>query len=304
MGTGTFAEPTFEALLVGAGPRRRPGHAARPRRRATSAAARARPARAWRPSPAQRRPGLPAREHQHPGGRRQLRGVAPGPARRRRLRTDPLEGRARAARSAAINVHASLLPKYRGAAPVACAILNGETRTGVTIIRRSPGLDAGDMLAPGGHRHPAPTRRPASSRPARPLGARLAVDAVARCRPAAGEGVKQDPAPGDEGPEAQEGVRPDRLDAAADYIVLPGPGDAAVADGVHVPAPAGQGADAGDRQHRAAPGDVIVRSTGPRLRHPVMLRRGSWSGSGGTARGHQQSVSSSSWNSSPPGRSG
>ena len=46
-----------------------------------------------------------------------------------------------------INVHASLLPKYRGAAPVAWAIMRGETQTGVTIIRMSAGLDAGDMLA-------------------------------------------------------------------------------------------------------------------------------------------------------------
>src|SRR5262245_12041971 len=46
-----------------------------------------------------------------------------------------------------INVHASLLPKYRGAAPIAWAIWNGETRTGVTIIRMSTKLDAGDMLA-------------------------------------------------------------------------------------------------------------------------------------------------------------
>ena len=46
-----------------------------------------------------------------------------------------------------INVHASLLPKYRGAAPIAWAIYHGETQTGVTIIRMSAGLDAGDMLA-------------------------------------------------------------------------------------------------------------------------------------------------------------
>ncbi len=46
-----------------------------------------------------------------------------------------------------INVHASLLPKYRGAAPVAWAIYNGEQETGVTIIRMSVALDAGDMLA-------------------------------------------------------------------------------------------------------------------------------------------------------------
>lgn len=46
-----------------------------------------------------------------------------------------------------INVHASLLPKYRGAAPVAWAIYHGESKSGVTIIRMSPSLDAGDMLA-------------------------------------------------------------------------------------------------------------------------------------------------------------
>ena len=43
--------------------------------------------------------------------------------------------------------HASLLPKYRGAAPIAWAIYHGETETGVTIIRMSVALDAGDMLA-------------------------------------------------------------------------------------------------------------------------------------------------------------
>src|SRR5690348_6211259 len=45
-----------------------------------------------------------------------------------------------------INVHASLLPKYRGAAPIQCAIACGETVTGVTTIRIDAGLDTGDML--------------------------------------------------------------------------------------------------------------------------------------------------------------
>jgi methionyl-tRNA formyltransferase len=45
-----------------------------------------------------------------------------------------------------INVHASLLPKYRGAAPVQWAIARGETRTGVTTMRINAGLDTGDML--------------------------------------------------------------------------------------------------------------------------------------------------------------
>ncbi len=45
-----------------------------------------------------------------------------------------------------INVHASLLPLYRGAGPIQWAILNGETRTGVTTMRIDAGLDTGDML--------------------------------------------------------------------------------------------------------------------------------------------------------------
>jgi methionyl-tRNA formyltransferase len=46
-----------------------------------------------------------------------------------------------------INVHASLLPKYRGAAPVHRAIIDGEAETGVTIMRLVRELDAGDMMA-------------------------------------------------------------------------------------------------------------------------------------------------------------
>ncbi len=45
-----------------------------------------------------------------------------------------------------INVHASLLPKYRGAAPIQWAIANGETRTGVTTMKIDAGLDTGDIL--------------------------------------------------------------------------------------------------------------------------------------------------------------
>jgi len=47
---------------------------------------------------------------------------------------------------ACLNLHASLLPKYRGAAPVPAAILNGETETGVTVQRVVRKLDAGDIL--------------------------------------------------------------------------------------------------------------------------------------------------------------
>lgn len=45
-----------------------------------------------------------------------------------------------------INIHASLLPKYRGAAPIQWSVINGETRTGVTSMYMDVGIDTGDML--------------------------------------------------------------------------------------------------------------------------------------------------------------
>lgn len=50
-------------------------------------------------------------------------------------------------RFACFNVHTSLLPRYRGAAPIQWAILNGDSMTGVTIMRIDAGLDTGDILA-------------------------------------------------------------------------------------------------------------------------------------------------------------
>jgi methionyl-tRNA formyltransferase len=45
-----------------------------------------------------------------------------------------------------INIHASLLPKYRGAAPIQWAIIRGETETGITTFQMDPGMDTGDVL--------------------------------------------------------------------------------------------------------------------------------------------------------------
>jgi methionyl-tRNA formyltransferase len=50
-------------------------------------------------------------------------------------------------RSGCLNVHTSLLPKYRGAAPIQWAIATGDTETGVTIMKMDEGLDTGDILA-------------------------------------------------------------------------------------------------------------------------------------------------------------
>lgn len=46
-----------------------------------------------------------------------------------------------------INVHASLLPKYRGGAPIHHAIINGESKTGITIMYMNEGMDTGDIIA-------------------------------------------------------------------------------------------------------------------------------------------------------------
>jgi len=46
-----------------------------------------------------------------------------------------------------LNVHASLLPRWRGAAPIHAAILHGDTQTGVTIMKMDPGLDTGPILS-------------------------------------------------------------------------------------------------------------------------------------------------------------
>lgn len=47
----------------------------------------------------------------------------------------------------AVNLHASLLPKYRGAAPINWALINGEVETGLSVIKISPKLDEGDIIA-------------------------------------------------------------------------------------------------------------------------------------------------------------
>jgi len=61
-----------------------------------------------------------------------------------RILPEPVLG---ATRLGFVNVHASILPKYRGAAPIAWAIMDGEVETGVTLMLLDPGMDTGDVLA-------------------------------------------------------------------------------------------------------------------------------------------------------------
>lgn len=91
-----------------------------------------------------------------------------------------------------LNVHASLLPAYRGAAPIQWAIANGETRTGVTIMQIDAGLDTGDMLL--AHLvaiDPDETAPELSARLA-PVGAELLIEAICQIEAGTVEREKQD----------------------------------------------------------------------------------------------------------------
>lgn len=92
-----------------------------------------------------------------------------------------------------INVHASLLPKYRGAAPIQWAVLNGEAETGITIMHMAHDLDAGDVIAqistPIG---PEETAGELFDRLA-PLGGRLLAETVERIAAGTAGRTPQDP---------------------------------------------------------------------------------------------------------------
>jgi len=94
----------------------------------------------------------------------------------------------------ALNVHGSLLPKYRGAAPIQWAIASGERETGVTIMQMDEGLDTGDMLLQRaleiGDADTAETLAPRLAA----LGGEALVEALALLERGALVPVRQDPA--------------------------------------------------------------------------------------------------------------
>ena len=98
------------------------------------------------------------------------------------------------ARLGGINLHASLLPKYRGAAPINWAIYHGETETGVTIIHMTPRVDAGPAIAqartPIGPEETAADLEPMLAE----LGAPLVVQAIDDLAAGTVHAIDQDPA--------------------------------------------------------------------------------------------------------------
>ncbi len=92
-----------------------------------------------------------------------------------------------------INIHASLLPAYRGAAPINWAIINGETRTGITIMQMDEGMDTGAVLAQEGT--PIDPRDTAGTLTEKlsELGSWLIVDSLSRIESGGLPAVPQDP---------------------------------------------------------------------------------------------------------------
>jgi methionyl-tRNA formyltransferase len=79
-----------------------------------------------------------------------------------------------------INLHASLLPKYRGAAPIQWALANGETSSGVTTMRIDAGLDTGDILLQQEVAIDPDDTAPSFAAKLAPIGASLVVDSLRR----------------------------------------------------------------------------------------------------------------------------
>jgi methionyl-tRNA formyltransferase len=103
-----------------------------------------------------------------------------------------------------INLHGSLLPKYRGAAPVQWAILRGETETGVSIIQMTPGLDAGPVL--GQQRTPIDPDEDAAQLESRlaAIGAELVIRVVDALQTGTAQSMPQDSAQASKAPRLKK----------------------------------------------------------------------------------------------------
>ena len=77
-----------------------------------------------------------------------------------------------------LNVHTSLLPKYRGASPIQSALINGETETGVTIMKMDEGLDTGPILLQQKVPIDADETYPMLEQKLAPIAAKLLLDAI------------------------------------------------------------------------------------------------------------------------------
>lgn len=165
-----------------------------------------------------------------------------------------------------INLHASLLPKYRGAAPINWALYHGESQTGVSVIHMTPKIDAGPVIAQG--TIPIQAEETAVELEARlsQLGAwfvRRAIDALESGHLQA---VGQDPALASKAPRLKktDGLI-DWLDCLRDQESVPS--DGALAQNLHLLASVGRDAHAFDcRSSRRRRKSAARRAAGYRAR--------------------------------------
>ncbi len=138
-------------------------------------------------------------------------------------------------RQGCINVHASLLPKYRGPAPIHWAVINGERETGVTTMLIDKGLDTGDILMSATEAiAPDDTSGSLHDRLAQ-LGADAArQDPAGLCRGHRPPG-RPGPQPGDLCAPPEKDQRPDRLEKTGRTDRALHPGHDALARRLHVP---------------------------------------------------------------------
>ncbi|MSR31061.1 MAG: methionyl-tRNA formyltransferase [Gemmataceae bacterium] len=108
------------------------------------------------------------------------------------------------ARLGGINIHASLLPKYRGAAPVQRAIAAGEKETGVSILRMTPTLDGGEILASRATAIGAEETAGELEARLSVMGADLALEVVKKLQLGPLTGVVQDPAQATKAPKLKK----------------------------------------------------------------------------------------------------
>ncbi|WP_027398249.1 methionyl-tRNA formyltransferase [Anaerovorax odorimutans] len=90
-----------------------------------------------------------------------------------------------------VNIHASLLPKYRGAAPIHWSIIEGEEETGVTLMYMEEGLDTGDMIASSKTKIDKKTTSVLHDELAE-MGARLLIDTIPSIENGTAKRIKQD----------------------------------------------------------------------------------------------------------------
>jgi methionyl-tRNA formyltransferase len=203
LGTGLFAEPTFEALLARGGvvglftqPDRAAGverGSTRQTGRGMKTIAEAHNVPVFQPDSINTLESVAV-----------LRGLSPDliavAAYGQILKPDVFT----AAPHGCLNVHASLLPKYRGAAPINWAIYHGETRTGVTIFRIARGVDTGEMLAQEAiDIGPDETAGDVEARLA-PLGARLLLQVVDQIAAGTARATPQDATPTTKAPKLKK----------------------------------------------------------------------------------------------------